>query len=605
MDARPTAEDAQRALASLLSAALQQQASSPAHNAAQQSSPAPHGPAAHSSPAYTPGQASSVSGAPTPAAGAGSQAGLSSQMDTHELLRVLAARMASAGSVARQASGSDLGAQAERGAIVPDAPSASATLAAATPSSATQPPNSVYHPQPTRSGRMPQAPTHDSAADPSTVLFNDFFDFPSSDDEDDDPDFDPNAPAADFWGEMLAGDKGDGDLTENEGDWGGGPGERIGLTSEEFAKELALLTSSYDEDLPPPSTLGQGRTAPLATRTSPRRQRTIATAPAASSAGASSSSATAASRPRKRRRDSALSPVPEDMPPPPPVRANYSSPSPPSSSRSSSATIPTLASLGLAPHPASTLQQQAMLLRPSVSIHPVNVPAAAVPVPTLVQPVPTPTAAAPIPPAPSAVPDPSPEPDPAVEKRKKPNQARTKYTPEEAKQRRRDQEAARAVKRRAMLKEEKREREERVVQLEGENGELRERCAKLEARVRELEGVVEAFRAKERPHAVEESDESDGGEYQVESSEESSSEDEDDDDGAAIDAASYIRDVAAELDTLGEPVPVVPPAQGQAAHQPIVDLNALSSDGLSQLLAIVHAAAKSQGIPLEGATPRP
>ncbi|BGP41796.1 hypothetical protein JCM10449v2_005787 [Rhodotorula kratochvilovae] len=580
-DDRPSAQDAERALAHLLFA-MKQSASSPATAAAvQQSSPA-QAPVAQSSPAYTPAAGSSA--APTPVA-TGAQTTLSSQMNTQELLMALLGQaMAAQNAQAAQATPQ----QGAHGAVVPTAPSASATLAASSASSsssaaahpAAPPPNSVYHPQPTRSGRMPQAPTHDSSVDPATLLFNDYFDFPSSDDEDDDPDFDPNAPIDDFWGDLLAGEKGDGGLTEDEGEWGGGTGSRRGLTSEEFAKELALLTSGLDDDLPPPSALGH--TPTMGTRTSPRRQRAGAFDPSSSSPASGAAAPPAPpprpSRKRPRRAGAPLSPVPEDPFAHPHAHAPPRASSPSSSSASAS-------------------------LPPPPSYPPTSALAFALP-----PPLPAAAAASDenAPPPGSA----SDEPD---AKRKKPNQARTKYTPEEAKQRRKEQEAARAVKRRAAAKEEKEREKARGDVLERENGELKAKCAALEGRVTELEAEVGRLRSAgggggalgRVEEEEEEESESDGGEYQVQSSEESSDEEDDDPAEAAQDAAAYLRDVAAELDSLTDPALLsAPPGGGVSPAPPSLDLASLGSDGLSQLLALVHSAAKAQGIPLEGATPR-
>ncbi|GAA5822851.1 hypothetical protein JCM3770_003198 [Rhodotorula araucariae] len=575
---RPSAQDAERALAHLLFA-MKQSASSPANaQAVQHSSPA-HAPVTHSSPAYTPAAGSSA--APTPAA-TGAPTTLSSQMNTQELLIALLGQAMAAQNA--QAHGPPP--HGSRAAVPQPVPSASALppSAASSASSASHPAspaaNSVYHPQPTRSGRMPQAPTLDSSVDPATLLFNDYFDFPSSDDEDDDPDFDPNAPVEDFWGDLLAGEKGDGGLTEDEGDWGTGAAGRRGLTSEEFAKELALLTSGLDDDLPPPSALGY--TPATGTRTSPRRQRAAGTydPPSSSPASAAPPPAPArVSRKRPRRAGAPLSPVPEDPFAHPPAHLHASSPS--SSSFSAALPIPP-------PYPPAPALAGAPTARP---------PATAV-------------AAASDELVPSSAAAAGDEPD---AKRKKPNQARTKYTPEEAKQRRKEQEAARAVKRRAAAKEEKERDKARADELERENGALRSKCEGLEARVRELEAEVGRLRSGggagdgEHPgeDEAEDESESDGGEYQVQSSEESSDEEEDDPAEAAQDAAAYLRDVAAELDSLSDTALLgAIPGSRLSPAPPTLDLASLGSDGLSQLLALVHSAAKAQGIPLEGATPR-
>ncbi|KAM0790085.1 hypothetical protein ACM66B_005413 [Microbotryomycetes sp. NB124-2] len=75
----------------------------------------------------------------------------------------------------------------------------------------------TYKPQPTRSGRVPQKPdpTARREADRETMLFNDYFDWPSDDDEDDDPDFQPHAP----WSDLVA-DPGTGNISNEDDDEG-------------------------------------------------------------------------------------------------------------------------------------------------------------------------------------------------------------------------------------------------------------------------------------------------------------------------------------------------------------------------------------------------
>ncbi|KAK4050999.1 hypothetical protein OIV83_003128 [Microbotryomycetes sp. JL201] len=76
---------------------------------------------------------------------------------------------------------------------------------------------SEYRPQPTRSGRVPQKPDPKARreADRETMLFNDYFDWPSDDDEDEDPDFQPHAP----WSDLVV-DPGTGNLSNEDDDEG-------------------------------------------------------------------------------------------------------------------------------------------------------------------------------------------------------------------------------------------------------------------------------------------------------------------------------------------------------------------------------------------------
>ncbi|GEM10201.1 transmembrane ATP-binding protein ABC transporter [Rhodotorula toruloides] len=552
-DDRPSIRDANLALASLLTA-LKQSGNSPAsaaHNAAQ-SSPAaqqhPY-PVVQSSPAYTPA-ASSVAnaGAPTPSAQAAADL---SELGTYELLLQLGAHLGVMGAP-HTASGAETG-QVSAPQAGPSRPLGVGMVGGKAPkdrsmhqasTSALAGPSSdqhgmVYRPQPTRSGRVPQAPSKNSTADPSTVLFNDFFDFPS-DDEEEDPDFDPNDPMVDFWGDLLSKERADGDVTETEGDWAGANTQ--GITGDEFAREIALLTSTLDDPLPPIDGFdvnGRGRTTSSATpptlRSSPRRRSTGI--PVTQSAPQQTS-------PRRRRRG--LSPVPED-----PAFHDWTPGfqfDPPAS---------------LHHHlPLHSLLDYRQQVDPNPQLS-----------------LPPPSASSTVT---SSIADDAEEPAPTKKKRNR----KRKYTPEEAAARRKEQEKERQAKRRKTEKQRKEEREKQFAHLEIENKELQVKCAALEER----EAVDEG----------EEEEESDGGEYQVQSSDESSSEEDSESEGQ--DAAAYIGAVAAELAQLQQVTS--PPQPSPAASQPVppaplnLSLATIGQDALSQLLSIVHSAAKQQGIAL-------
>lgn len=568
-DERPSIRDANLALASLLTA-LKQSGNSPAaaaHNGAHaaQSSPAAqqyqHS-VVQSSPAYTPAASSVANGAPTPSAQTAADL---SELGTYELLLQLGAHLGVMGAsqnastgVAGQGSATQAGPSRGPGVgMVGGKAPKNRSMHKASTTAAAESSSMVYHPQPTRSGRVPQAPSNNSTADPSTVLFNDFFDFPS-DDEEEDPDFDPNDPMVDFWGDLLAKERADGDVTENEGDWGGGNTQ--GITGDEFAREIAMLTSTLDDPLPTPDSFdvgGRGRTTSSATpptlRSSPRRRAT--SIPVAQNAPQLPS-------PRRRRRG--LSPVPEDPAPHASTSAFQYDPRPDLHEH-------------LPLHPLLNYQQ------------PVD--------PKLQLPLPPPSTTST---ATTSIADEAEAEVPVKRSRKR------KYTPEESAERRKEQEKARQAKRRKTEKQRKEEREKQVQQLEVENKELKEKCAALEERVRDLEWRL---REKRRTaggvgHDADDEDggeeESDGGEYQVQSSEESSSEE--DSDSEAQDAAAYIGAVAAELDQLQQVTspPQPSPAPYQPPAPPPVGLNLanISQDALAQLLSIVHNAAKQQGISL-------
>ncbi|BGO93326.1 hypothetical protein NBRC10512_000061 [Rhodotorula toruloides] len=571
-DDRPSIRDANLALASLLTA-LKQSGNSPAsasHNAAQ-SSPAAQQHCQHvvqSSPAYTPAASSVANALPTPSAQTAADL---SELGTYELLLQLGAHLGVMGtpqdasaSQAGQASAPQAGPSRVPGVgmVGGKAPKnrsmhEASTSALAGPS--TDPHlGMVYHPQPTRSGRVPQAPSNNSTTDPSTVLFNDFFDFPS-DDEEEDPDFDPNDPMVDFWGDLLSKERADGDVTENEGDWAGGNTQ--GITGDEFAREIALLTSTLDDPLPTVDGLdvsGRGRATSSATpptlRSSPRRRATGI--PVTQSAPRQTS-------PRRRRRG--LSPVPED----PDAHATTS---------------------GFQYDPPLSLHQQ-LALHPLLNYQQNVDPNLQLPLP------PASTAST----ATTSIADEPEEPAP-----KKKRTRKRKYTPEEAAARRKEQEKERQAKRRKTEKQRKQEREQQFEQLEVENKELKEKCAALEERVRDLEWRLREKRRMAGGVGAEaadeggEEEESDGGEYQVQSSDESSSEE--DSEGEGQDAAAYIGAVAAELDQLQQvtspPQPSPAPYQPPAPAPLNLNLANIGQDALSQLLSIVHTAAKQQGIAL-------
>ncbi|BGP33779.1 hypothetical protein JCM10296v2_005583 [Rhodotorula toruloides] len=577
-DERPSIRDANLALASLLTA-LKQSGNSPAsasHNAPQ-SSPAAQQQYQHvvqSSPAYTPAASSVVNAVPTPSAQTSADL---SELGTYELLLQLGAHLGVMGTPGTPQNAST--SQAGQASALQAAPSRlpgigmvggkapknrsmheASTSALAGPS--TDPHlGMVYHPQPTRSGRVPQAPSNNSTADPSTVLFNDFFDFPS-DDEEEDPDFDPNDPIVDLWGDLLSKERADGDVTENEGDWAGGNTQ--GITGDEFAREIALLTSTLDDPLPPVDGFdasGRGRATSSATpptlRSSPRRRATGI--PVTHSVPQQTS---------PRRRERGLSPVPED-PDTHAATSRFQYDPPPSLHQQ------------LALHPLLDYRQH-VNPNPQLPLPPASTASTATT---------------------SVADEPEPE-EPALKKKRT---RKRKYTPEEAAARRKEQEKERQAKRRKTEKQRKQEREQQFEQLEVENKELKQKCAALEERVRDLEWRLREKRrmaggvGMEADHEGEkQEEESDGGEYQVQSSDESSSEE--DSEGEGQDAAAYIGAVAAELDQLQQvtspPQPSPAPYQPPAPAPLNLNLANIGQDALSQLLSIVHTAAKQQGIAL-------
>lgn len=519
--------------------------------------------------------------------------------------------------------------------------------------------DSTYRPQPTRSGRMPQqSRPHNGPGDStdpsmSTLLFNDFFDFPSSEDEDDDPDFDPNAPADDFWGDLLARERADGDLTENEdAGWGMGGGGNAGggsdagaaahasgITSDEFAREIALLTSALNDPLPDLS--GRSALPPQPTRTSPRRARPAATAFIPSPAEEASEPVVAPARKKRRTTRRTLSPVLEDTP-----------------AGSSGSQRRTGQARDVLPPPGQPLASLSPRARRT------QVPLPAPVVPSRYdgygasdsfgrQPGPPSSSVA----SPSA--SPPPEADAAPRTTRKYSKRERVYTPEEAAERRRVQQAERMAVRRKEEKEKKAQEEARIKGIEQENATLRERCRWLEEKCRDLEAKLEAayddprpsrsavatsrLRARPRRRLEEEpamskakpaattgssakmadsvadpntgggggdDDESDGGEYQVESTEESSSSSSGDDDGDAQDRAideDDLTPLAFPTDSpatqAGTPAThysssALPTGAGAAvpAGPVSLDLSSMGGPALSQLLTLVRAAANAQGI---------
>ncbi|GAA5899507.1 hypothetical protein JCM5296_003724 [Sporobolomyces johnsonii] len=526
--ARPTSHEASLALASLLAAV---QGHSSHLSPAAHSSPAAPTPATTPFDPDTPAAASSV-GPPTPAAHPALE--YTSEATTYELLRALGA-LAPVPTIDEPAV-RDPRSSAAPG--YPAGPVSTASLSFAPPrprastgsansTSSSRPHREHYNPQPTRSGRVPQAPTFETA-DPATLLFNDYFDFPSSDEED--PDFDPSSVAAGWADIFVGGGGGRGAVSDWSGDEGEGEeGETLpGLTSEEFAAELALLTGDIAVNgggaslEPSTSTTGRKRpsrsrtaSAPEGTRTSPRRRTT------------SASTSTTRQPPRKRTRH-ALSPVPEAS------ASDRTPPLSPSHSRSRSLS-------------ASS-------------------------------PPPAPNFAPPLPPS-------VPASTTTTTTKKRP---RAIYTPEEATARRQAQERERQAKRRQNIRDQIAGLEERVKELEGECEAWRERARAAEARVGELEGERRRGEGEGRrePGDLEdgEGSSSDGGSYRDESTDESSEDhgDDSEDDGG--------------VDDLG-----ASPPEGAAQAAPLgLNLQNLGNESLSQLLAIVHAAAKAQGIALGG-----
>ncbi|GAA5886656.1 hypothetical protein JCM6882_005846 [Rhodosporidiobolus microsporus] len=639
---RPSAHEANLALASLLAAVQQHHGqSSPAAATAPGTSPAA------TAGGYTP--ASSSVAAPTPHGHPALE--LTSEASTYELMRSLGAlggpprgaaaaerayaspagrtvpspvttttaSTSASGSATMSASSSSGGAAGGSAFLAPPSASTSSSAAAPRPSRRrTREPStaSSYQPQPTRSGRMPVAPSTNGELDPATLLFNDYFDFPSSDEEDD-PDFDPS-----ILGPEHENDDADGEGDEDGIDWGwwgvdNAPGEdgdaaagsRVGLTSAEFAAELALLTGAIDtpegavgvspaqhhqpqaqglETTLSPARGGRTRrSTAAAASTAADKEQSVAQEPAtgrkkrASTQQQDRSTTTARKRPRRGERTT-LSPVPED----------------------DDAPLPDISVLQPVPR-AST--SAAVTANPSV-LHNQQLPT-----PLLDPFLQHPPSSSHIPAPPSEDP-PSPahepEPEPEAQAKKKRNR-KSIYTPEEAAKRRKDQEATRQQKRREAEKEKKEGAEKRIKELEEENERLKGENEHLKGRVGDLERRLGEARRKGRPDRRREDgdetssaseDESDGGEYQVQSSEESSSDEDEDEDatpggGGGDDGATGDFDrnwgasaVAAELEHLAaaQTAPL-PPQLG-------LDIAQLDGEELAELLVAVTEAARAQGV---------
>ncbi|GAA5825329.1 hypothetical protein JCM11251_006938 [Rhodosporidiobolus azoricus] len=498
----------------------------------------------------------------------------------------------------------------------------SAPAPASAASSSTTSSTFSYQPQPTRSGRMPVVPTADAELDPATVLFNDYFDFPSSDEEDD-PDFDPSilgpehenddgddGPDEDgidwsWWGVDNAGDEGAG----GAGAAVGSGESRVGLTSDEFAAELALLTGVIDT---PEGAVGvspaqqqQDLNVSLSPRRDGRVRRSIA-ADSNSSEGANKEQQRPA-QPEGRKKRGTTASQQEQQPPAARKRPRRGERLALSPVLEDEDVLPDISVLQ--PHPraststSASQQHQQPLVRPIPSVFDLPIPSHPSSSSSSVMHIPAPPSEDPPSPASGAAAD-----EPPLKKKRN---RKAIYTPEEAVARRKAQEALRQQERRKKEKEKKMEAE----MVKEENGKLREENEQLRERVKGLERELEELRRRTarggrvRPEkrredgdetssaSEEEDDESDGGEYQVQSSEESS--DEDDlgadgtpgaGDGFGFDANWGASAVAAELEQLAaartEPLP--PQLQ--------LDLAGLDAGGLAELMEVVKEAARAQGV---------
>ncbi|GAA5849273.1 hypothetical protein JCM5353_005994 [Sporobolomyces roseus] len=458
--------------------------------------------------------------------------------------------------------------------------------------------------------------------DPATLLFNDYFDFPSSD-EDDDPDFLPRlTPADSTAGQPTPLTQGQVEQDDDEEEAGGrdwwadvfGRGadesedeededddeeeeEVVGLTREEFEKELALLTGEVEGF----NTLNQNQPSSRERQRGGNHDRIGSlrggdTPDASNLTATPSTTTTKTSKKRsssKKSKDSSQ-PIPSDDPTP------RTSPR-----RKRTSTDPSSLQQDEEPdrRPTKKSKSSSSSSKKSKKSRPLSPPALS-PIPEL------PTFAPPPPHSrlPSTLsPDPPPIASTSTSKltsTREPKKLRPRaiYTEEEAKERRKAQERERQARKRAKAIEDKEAMEQKIKLLEFSLGEWKTRATTAEKRVRELLEVQQRERGRsEREEADdEEEEESDGGEFVMEengreegdSTEESSSEEEEeeDEDGEDGDQVTRMVDEGRGLETeLGQP-------------QMDLNLSNLGQGDLNQLLALVQNAAMAQGIQLEGSS---
>ncbi|GAA6061305.1 hypothetical protein JCM10212_005419 [Sporobolomyces blumeae] len=512
--------------------------------------------------------------------------------------------------------------------------------------------------------------------DPATLLFNDYFDFPSSDEEDldfdpslippvedaadgdGDPDGDGDADGdddADWWNEVFGTSGTTPSGGGAEGDGAGGARRRdrgeveddamtanrfdgsrdrpsdnarrpVSISTEEFAKELALLTGDV-------ATYADRRVAGNSTASTPRTPASTVTPgssdysrrPQAQRVERANREPGALERDEldlvasfRGRARGGLEPATASTA----VRSRRRSAAPdavvPETDQTMSATVATHSTRRAGTRPVSanepSLPSTASGARPLVERIFVNPPVTTT----------TPT---------TAVPD-------VVKGSTLKKRPRAIYTEEEAKERRRAQERERQKRRRAEDKVARQEHDETRRQVV----EWRERAEVAERRVKELEDEVERLRTRwtragatkghrlgegrgllETVEEDDEDDESDGGEFVMhegdegDSTQESSSSDgEGDDPDVDDDEVSFGVGFARSGPTAGHvdasksssSSSLNGPGGGggggeggglAAAGLPQMDLNLsnLGSDSLNQLLSIVHQAAKAQGIQLD------
>ncbi|GAA5934361.1 uncharacterized protein JCM15063_004553 [Sporobolomyces koalae] len=430
---------------------------------------------------------------------------------------------------------------------------------------------------------------HVQAQDPATLLFNDYFDFPSSDEEDD-PDFlpflniapppseapistpatsehttftprtlmtpDPIIPhqepegSRDWWARVfgntaLTG----GDQDDDDEDYVGGDDDDesdeeeeeedepvLGLTREEFEKELALLTSEnegfYNQQLVLQQQQQQASNEPSRGQKRARtssRDSSLITEERTTSTGSGLDQGRTGSEKRLRKKPP-LSPVPENALPTPPARFN---------------------------------------------------PSTQPPAPLASRPVPTPVASSPSTTAAAA----------AGEVSTKPKRSsRAIYTEEEAKERRKAQERERQAKNRQKTKLERESLTLRVQQLEREVAEWKQQALEAQARVRQLEQRRTSLTPRRDRDIASDSD--DGGEYHEDDEAASTEESESDPDAFSPDESTPRKQGSAQLVDQGT-------SGSTPAPQLDLNLSNLGQDSLNQLLAIVHQAASKQGYRLD------